>query len=264
VAGRARRKGVYAPLSAQYYLDDAILEAGPDAELLWVRILSFLASIPSDGYVSERQLRSVGLGLRSVPVRVRKLQEVGLLIAEPGGFVARSWLKWNKSVQEYDKELSTDRARHAQKSGEVDPISERNPTGVLTDSDAQSSTEQSSTEQNTSLSDADASNAGDLIPDGWGPNQKHVDLAASLGLDVRREEERFRHHANRIKRRLKNWNTGFTNWLKQGAVMAQQRQGAPVAARPAKADVNFAEYQRLYGGNDGRAGSVPALDPGVG
>lgn len=31
----------------------------------------------------------------------------------------------------------------------------------------------------------------------------------------------------------------------------------------AKADTNFAEYERLYGSGDGRARSVPAIDPGV-
>ncbi|MCS4277382.1 hypothetical protein M2390_002588 [Mycetocola sp. BIGb0189] len=40
----------------------------------------------------------------------------------------------------------------------------------------------------------------------------------------------------------------------------QRRSGVPMA----KADLNAAEYDRLYGGGDGRAGSVPALDAGVG
>lgn len=186
MAGRARRKGVYAPLSAQYYLDDAILEAGPEAELLWVRILSFLASIPSDGFVTERQLKSVGLGLRSVPKRVRTLQEVGLLIAEPGGYVARSWLKWNKSVQEYNKELSTDRQRHASKSAEDDLNSERNPSQLPSDSDTQYRAEQSSTEQSsTSTSDADASDGGEFAPDVIRLCSLLAELVASNGHPVK-------------------------------------------------------------------------------
>lgn len=68
---------------------------------------------------------------------------------------------------------------------------------------------------------------GTLIPDDWAPNQKHRDLAVSLRADLGRERDRFIQHAREKQRRLKNWNTGFTNWLKTGAVMAQQRNGAP-------------------------------------
>jgi hypothetical protein len=147
---RPKSKGAYAPLAALYYLDDAILEAGPDAELLWLRILSFLASVPqSNGFITDRQIRTVGINLRGVPKRVTSLTEVGLLTAEPGGFAARSWLKWNRSAEEIGKTLAKDRDRKASKHAENEGNSERNPTPFRTDSDPQSSTEQSSTEQVT-------------------------------------------------------------------------------------------------------------------
>ena len=110
---RPKSKGAYAPLAAQYYLDDAVLEAGPEAELLYVRCLSFLASVSTDGFLTERQLKIVGIGLRSVPRRLERLLEVGLLEARPGGFVARSWLKWNKSAAQTDRHLRNDRERKA-------------------------------------------------------------------------------------------------------------------------------------------------------
>jgi hypothetical protein len=131
---RPKSKGAYAPLAAQYYLDDAILEVGPDAELMWVRILSFLASVSTDGFITERQVKTVGIGLRSVQNRVNKLTEAGLLTAEHGGFTARSWLKWNKTAEEYVKTLAKDRERKASKRAEVDPNSGRNPNPVRTDS----------------------------------------------------------------------------------------------------------------------------------
>lgn len=109
---RPKSKGAYVPLAAHYFMDDAILEAGPDAELLFVRCLSFLASVPSDGFITERQVRTiVGLGLRGVPKRLEKLLDVGLLEAVDGGFVARSWQKWNKSTEEVGKLLARDRDR---------------------------------------------------------------------------------------------------------------------------------------------------------
>lgn len=81
------------------------------------------------------------------------------------------------------------------------------------------------------LSDADASDRlGSLIPTDWRPNQSHIDKAASLHLDVKYEYQRFRASAEQKQRRLKNWNTGFTNWLRKAAEFNTQRQGrAPVS-----------------------------------
>ena len=90
----------------------------------------------------------VGLGLRNVTKRVASLQEVGLLEATEGGFVVRSWTKWNKTAENIGKLLAKDRQRKAHKSGENVGNSARNPSGNGTDSSLQSSTEQSSTEQN--------------------------------------------------------------------------------------------------------------------
>ena len=108
---RPKSKGAYVPLAAQYYLDDAILEAGPDAELLFLRCISFLASVSTDGFITERQVRVAGTGLRNVARRLQVLERTGLLAAQDGGFVARSWTKWNKSAEQIGKELARDRER---------------------------------------------------------------------------------------------------------------------------------------------------------
>lgn len=145
---RPKSKGAYVPLAAQYFMDDAILEAGPDAELLFVRCLSFLASVSSDGFVTDRQMQTiVGLRLRNVAKRVGSLQEVGLLEAVEGGFLVRSWTKWNKSADEIGKLLAKDRERKARKDAENTSNSERNGSGIRSDSGDQYRAEQSSTEQ---------------------------------------------------------------------------------------------------------------------
>lgn len=162
---RPKSKGAYVPLAAQYFMDDAILEAGPEAELLFVRTISFLASVPSDGFLTDRQLRTiVAVNLRNVQRRLDSLLAVGLLEARDGGFLARSWQKWNRSAEEINKELARDRARKAQKQAEVDPNSGRNPSGIEAENVLQSSTEQSSTEQSI-LSSSDAFGADDVFSD---------------------------------------------------------------------------------------------------
>lgn len=162
--GRPKSKGAYVPLAAQYYLDDAILEAGPDAELLFVRMLSFLAAVPSDGFITDRQVKIVAAGLRAPSRRLDSLLNVGLIEQVSGGFLVRSWLKWNRSADEVGKLLAKDRERKARKDAGEAPNSERNPTGFQMDSGLQSSTEQSSTEQSSVPSDAGASDEAEFAP----------------------------------------------------------------------------------------------------
>lgn len=83
-------------------------------------------------------------------------------------------------------------------------------------------------EEQEPLSDAEAPDRlGTLIPESWRPNQSHIDKAKSLHLDVKAEYQRFRSSAESKQRRLKNWNTGFTNWLRKAAEFNTQRQGRP-------------------------------------
>jgi hypothetical protein len=108
---RPKTNGPYAKLSATYYLDDAILDAGPEAELLFARCLAFTAASSSDGFITERQMKTVGIGLRNVPRRVESLLRVGILESADGGYLIRSWLRWNKSAEEIGRDLRQDRQR---------------------------------------------------------------------------------------------------------------------------------------------------------
>lgn len=109
---RVRRNGSYAPLSAHYYKDDAIDEAGEAAELLYVRGLAFCADVLSDGFISDRQLvRFVGVGMFDAAERAQRLVEVGLWDREGGGYQVRSWLSWNRSKAEITESMAKDRAR---------------------------------------------------------------------------------------------------------------------------------------------------------
>lgn len=84
----------------------------------------------------------------------------------------------------------------------------------------------------SSSSEEDAlSTLKELLSENWRPTQKHIDLAASYGANISREVDRFRDHAHRTQRRAKNWNTAFTNWLRKGAEMSQQRAVAGGTAR---------------------------------
>lgn len=109
---KVRRNGSYAPLSAHYYKDDAIDEAGEAAELLYVRGLAFCADVLSDGFISDRQLvRFVGVGMTDAPERADMLVKVGLWERADGGYRVRSWLHWNRSRDEITAALADEAAR---------------------------------------------------------------------------------------------------------------------------------------------------------
>lgn len=113
-----RRNGAYAPLSSTYYMDDAVISAGADAEILFARSLAFCASVPSDGYFTDGQLERFAVGLARLAKRVAALVRTGLWERTPGGYVIRRWLKWNKSASEREREKSKDRERKAAQSPE--------------------------------------------------------------------------------------------------------------------------------------------------
>lgn len=51
------------------------------------------------------------------------------------------------------------------------------------------------------------------LPGDWKPTDPHRQRAVELGVDVDREAERFRAHAESHDRRAVRWNAAFTTWL---------------------------------------------------
>jgi hypothetical protein len=115
---RTKGNGPYAPLGASYYLDDAIMAAGEKAEVLFCRALAFSSQADADGYITERQLTALGIGLTGVPARVESLVREGVWQRVDGGYQIRAWLKWNKSADEIGRHRKNDRERKARKHGE--------------------------------------------------------------------------------------------------------------------------------------------------
>lgn len=110
---RTRGNGPYAPLGTSYYLDDAIMAAGERAELLYVRGLAFSSNADADGFITERQLVALGVGLGGLKQRVDALVREGLWERVDDGYQIRAWLKWNKSAETIGRYKKQDRARKA-------------------------------------------------------------------------------------------------------------------------------------------------------
>lgn len=283
---RPKSKGAYAPLAAQYYLDDTILEAGPHAELMWVRILSFLASVPTDGFITDRQVRIVGNGLRDVNQRVEKLQLVGLLTAVAGGYEARSWQKWNRTTAEQNRIHAQDRERKARKAAGNGPNSDRKTTPFRPDSGDQYRTVENRTEQLTTLSSEvaiapirpDVEALLDLLDSEIQTNGGKKPTRTKKNTDAMRLMlDRDNHTAEQVAAAIRwcqndeFWRANILSASKlrekyEQLRLAAQRKPGTRTAPTTKADQNAAEFHRLYGNgdNDERTRSFSAAHPGVG
>lgn len=67
------------------------------------------------------------------------------------------------------------------------------------------------------------------LPKSWAPIPSHFALARELGVDIAREVEAFRLHAETHDRHAARWNAAFTTWLKKArpAVPAVGGRGTP-------------------------------------
>jgi hypothetical protein len=92
-------------------LDDArIIDAGPDAELLWYRALQLAKRAETDGVLSAGQLGR----LHPKPAAIKALVRVGLLRqADGGAYRLAGWLDWNKSRAQLDADRAAEKERKA-------------------------------------------------------------------------------------------------------------------------------------------------------
>lgn len=51
------------------------------------------------------------------------------------------------------------------------------------------------------------------LPSSWAPNAGHQERAANARLDIERETDKFRAHAEETGRTAKSWDAAFTRWL---------------------------------------------------
>lgn len=170
----------------------------------------------------ERLASMIGASVSTVHRAVKELETAGYVsrVQRRGSDGMRTSDRYHLNVNRSDCKVGAESHRSSEVGSPVNDA-------ALTGHSDRVTTREPPVEPPVLLSPDESDDAGTLIPDAWCPNRGHADKAASLHLDVNREHSRFRAHAERTHRRLKNWNAGFTNWLKQSAVFAQQRQGAP-------------------------------------
>jgi hypothetical protein len=105
-----KRPGRYAALAADYYDDPAIIAAGPDAELLYVRALAWCAGHPETDGVIPLEVALYRLGIPDAMSRVITCDSHGLVEKNDDSVSVTSWVKWNDSWRDIQERTESKRA----------------------------------------------------------------------------------------------------------------------------------------------------------
>ena len=92
-----KRPGRYAALAGGYYDDPAIIAAGPDAELLYIRMISWCAMHPETDGVIPSEVALHRLGFTDAFNRLKALEDNDLITNSDTIIAINSWTRWNGS-----------------------------------------------------------------------------------------------------------------------------------------------------------------------
>lgn len=106
-------RGLFVPLDVNYADDPKMIEAGAEAELVYVRSLAIAKRIGSDGAIHRAHLPRLCDGIFAVVMGedtpedlAARLVKVGAWIEAPDGWVIASWDKWNLTAEEIQSRRS--------------------------------------------------------------------------------------------------------------------------------------------------------------
>lgn len=105
-----KRPGRYAALAAAYYDDPAIIAAGPDAELWYVRALAWCAAHPETDGVIPIEVAVNRLGIPDAMSRVNICDSHKLVTKNDDSVSVTSWVKWNGKWRDIQDRTDAKRA----------------------------------------------------------------------------------------------------------------------------------------------------------
>nr|DAX99208.1 MAG TPA: replication protein O [Caudoviricetes sp.] len=140
-----KRPGRYTALAGGYYDDPAVIAAGPEAELLYIRLLSWCALHPETDGAVPVEVATSRLGLTAAAARLDALTTHGLVTADATTITVTSWVRWNGSWGDITaksdarkaaarERKARQRARAAQDAAEPAPVPDPTPTATDDDS----------------------------------------------------------------------------------------------------------------------------------
>lgn len=164
----------------------------------------------SDGFIDGRVARSKW-GQEVIDELMSNDKTNPSLIAVDDGYELYNYTKYQTSAQKVEEIRE-----RAKKAGKQSAAKRAAQQAVQQDvqPDVQPDTEVEA-ETDTEVESVGKKSRETRLPQDWTPTKAHYDLAKSLNVDIAREAEMFRLHAETHDRRATVWNAAFTTWLKK-------------------------------------------------
>ena len=107
---------IYARLQADYFIDDKVLAAGPLAELVYVRAISYCVGRLNDGKIAHSALELIGRGIDDPSRQADALVAAGLWLRNGDGhrFPPKVWRKYQRTAAEVSQERDAAAERQRQ------------------------------------------------------------------------------------------------------------------------------------------------------
>lgn len=131
-----KRPGRYAALAGGYYDDPAVIAAGPDAELLYIRLLSWCALHPETDGAVPVEVATSRLGLTDTATRLDALTTNGLVTADATTITVASWTRWNGTWGDITAKSDARKAAARERKARQRARAAQDPTPTATDDDS--------------------------------------------------------------------------------------------------------------------------------
>ena len=131
-----KRPGRYAALAGGYYDDPAVIAAGPAAELLYIRLLSWCALHPETDGTVPVEVATSRLGLTDTADRLDALTTHGLVTADATTITVTSWVRWNGTWGEITAKSDARKAAARERKARQRARAAQDPTPTATDDDS--------------------------------------------------------------------------------------------------------------------------------
>jgi hypothetical protein len=194
-------------------LHPKVLAAGNAAIGLWVRAGSWSMQQLTDGFVPKHIARTLGSSTEA-----RRLVESGLWVEVDGGFQFHEWTDVQRTKEQVkaDRHAASERQRHARERAKSQSESRRD-NGVSHGPPVSQPPDQTRPDQTNKDMGADkppAAKRGQQLPDDFRPSEAHIDLAASLGVDLRGEWPQFVDHHKSRGNTMRDWDAALRTWIR--------------------------------------------------
>lgn len=206
----AKLKGqLFARLALDYFDHPKIARLSPEAVVAHLEMLVYSRKYLTDGVIPMRIAMRYALHVvdelaSNDPVNPSVIKN------EDGSLILHGYSDFQETREEVESRRSKGKqAARSRWTGDATSNAEGN---------ASSNAEPNATSNTETETETETTTKGDSLfdtLDAWKPQPKHYEYGKEIGVFVKDEAEKFKQHAIRNDRQLKNPNLAFTNWLKK-------------------------------------------------